>query len=408
MPIESPSLEIRNEEQLAAASIAFTSGGLTTDRVKAQIATREELLKLIEAGLDDPICPELTNANPSSPHTVLLEAFSWALSQQAHKFNQVPRQNLIAFANLFGIEPRAATAAETTLRFTVDPPPATDVTIPAGTEISTADDAYVFQTVNQLLIPYGDVTGDTKARRTLTGHMLLQPALLTKLIDPIAFVTAVTNPDAIDSGTEEESLESVLDRVRRYQKRGERIVSTKDLEEAIGEDAMNGNGVVRAFPFIKNGNFLTQTEPLVGHTTCVVMTRTGDTIDAIVKAKISALLDTAVGNQFIYIADAMFVNFNVDVDIKINTGSPQGTVLAAAEKNLRAFYAPSRAQFGRPILRSEIIAVIEGTEGVDRIVVPEIFGNSDDPRQILTEPVGDKKLKEYELPKLVDVTVNVV
>jgi phage-related baseplate assembly protein len=97
----------------------------------------------------------------------------------------------------------------------------------------------------------------------------------------------------------------------------------------------------------------------------------------------------------------------VDVDIRLNTGSPQGAVLAAVESNLRAFYAPSRAQFGRWIARSEIIAVIEGTEGVDRIVPFEV-SPANDVTRILREPLIDTKLREFELPKLVDVTVHVV
>ncbi len=407
--IEYPDLEIRNEDQLAAESISRVSGGLTLEIVNDQIRTRQELLKQIEAGLDAPICPELTNANPSAPHTVLLEAFGWLLAQQAYRFNRVPEQNFIAFANLFGIEPRAATAAETTLRFTVDPPEDTDVTIPIGTEVSDAAGVYVFETIEEITILYGAPSGDVLAQRTLSGQTLLAPDVLTELIDPIAFVDAVTNPDAIDSGSELESLESTLNRVKRYQRRGERIVSTKDLEEAILDEALSGNGVVRAFPFIVNGEFL-EHKPTVGHTTVIVMTKTGENIDTIAQTKIAALLASAVGNQFIYVVNPSFIEFDVSVKVRLNIGSPQGAVLAAIENNLRNFYAASREQFGRPILRSEIIAVIEGTNGVDRIEVVNPVNETeiDQNTPILASPLVDTKLREFELAKLVDVEINVV
>ena len=398
--IEYPNLEIRNEDRLVAESVARVSGGLTTPIVEAQIRERYELLKLITAGLGAPICPELTNANPSSPHTVLLEAFGWVLAQQAYRFNQVPKQNFIAFANLFGIEPRVATAATTLLTFTVAPPLNTAVTIPVGTEVASEDGKFVFQTTQALTIPYGTLTGSVLARRTVAGHTLLQPAVLTNMIDSVAFVTAVTNLSAVDSGTEIEPLESTLERVKRYHRRGERIVSTKDLEEAIGEEALEGNGVVRAFPFVRNGEF-TSGEKLVGYTTVIVMTKTGDNIDSTATKRIAALLDTTVGNQFIYIVDPAFVNFNVTADVLLSTGSPSDAVVALIERNLRNFYSASRENFGRPILRSEIIAVIEGTAGVDRIVVPESG-------VIIASPVVDTKLVEYQLPKLVNVTINVV
>ena len=397
--IEYPDLEIRNEDQLVAEAVAKTSGGLTVEIVESQIRERQEIIKLIDAGLDAPICHELTNANPSAPHTVLLEAMGWMLAQQAYRFNRVPEQNHIAFANLFGIEPRPAAQAETILTFTIDAPLNTDVTIPEGTQISDAEGRYVFETVEELTILYGEASGDILAKRTVTGHTLLAPDILTEMIDPVAFVDSVTNASGIDSGTELESLESTLDRVKRYQKRGERIVSTKDLEEAISDEALNGNGIVRVFPFIKNGDF--EARKLAGHTTIIVMTGDGDNIDTIAQTKIAALLEQAVGNQFIYVVNPVFVEFDISVKVKLNTGSPQGAVVAAIERNLRNFYAASREQFGRAIYRSEVIAVIEGTGGVDRI---EPQSSS----QILESPVTDLKLEEFKLAKLVGVTINVI
>lgn len=402
--IEYPDLEIRNEDRLVAEAISRVSGGLTETIVNGQIASRREILKLIEAGLDEPICPELTNANPSAPHTVLLEAMGWMLAQQAFRFNKIPQQNLIAFANLFEIEPQAATAAETVLRFSVSAPLNTAVTVPAGTEVSTEDGAYVFETTISLVIPYGTPNGSVTARRTVAGHTLLQPELLTNLIDNIAFVTAVTNLAAVDSGTGLESLESTLNRVRRYMRRGERIVSTKDLEEAIADEGLLGNGVVRVFPFVKNGEF--EGEQMVGHTTVIVMTKTGDSIDDIATARIGALLDTAVGNQFIYLRDPEFVEFDIEFNVRLNTGSPEGSVLTAIETNLRNFYAASREQFGRAIYRSEIIAVIEGTPGVDRIELPVQIDR--EYQRILIAPIADTYLAEYELPRLGDVVIHVV
>ena len=137
-----------------------------------------------------------------------------------------------------------------------------------------------------------------------------------------------------------------------------------------------------------------------GHTTVIVMTKNGETIDEIASAKIAALLEQAVGNQFIYVVNPLFVNFDIEVDVRLNTGSPSGAIVAAVERNLRNFYSPSREQFGRAIYRSENIAVIEGTNGVDRIEASS--------SQILISPLTDTKTREFELPRLVGVQINVV
>ena len=396
--IPPPDLTISDEEYLAAQAIAQTTGELSVEQIDKYLANFQELRKLVEAGGLSPICPELTNANPSASHTVILETQAWLLAQMAHRINQVPTQNFIEFARLFGIEIREATKAETILQFTTAQA-TEDVTVPAGTRVATKDGSVEFETTEDLTIVYPTTSGTVAAQNLLAGHTLLALETLTNILDNVAFIGAATNLNAVDSGTELESLSSTLDRVKRYQRRGERIVSTKDLEEAILEEALGNNGVVRAFPFVKNGEF--DQKPSVGHTTVIVMTIGGENIDSLMMAKIGALLDTAVGNQFIYIVNPQFVEFDVSVNVRLNTGSPQGAVLTAIENNLRNFYAPSRSQFGRAIYRSEIIAVIEGTSGVDRI---EAVSGS----QILLSPTSDTRLQEFQLPKLVEVTINVV
>src|SRR5882672_3695365 len=119
MAIPAPILDPRSEEQLAAQAIARVSGGWTTGLIDSRIKALQELRVLVAAGGLIPACPELTNANPSSPHTALLEAQGWVAGQQLYYFNQVPDLNRIEFARLFKIELKAATRATTILRFSV-------------------------------------------------------------------------------------------------------------------------------------------------------------------------------------------------------------------------------------------------------------------------------------------------
>lgn len=392
-------LTITNEEKIAAEAISRISGGLTRPIIEAQIEERRELLALIDAGLDAPICPELTNANPSAPHTVILEAMAWVTAQLAYRFNQIPIQNHIAFANLFGIEPRAATAATVTLRFTiVAPTGGTVVNIPAGTDVSTVDGAFVFSTIENASRT-GSGTLDVLARRTVSGRTLLAPNVLTKFIDLPSYATAVTNPAAVDSGTETESLTSTLERTTRFQRRGLRLVTAKDLEEAIYDEGLLGNGIVRVFPFIENGDYTGERK--AGYTTVVVMTRTGTVIDAATRSRLNILLDQVIGNEFVYLADPEFVDFDIAAKIRLSSGAIESTTIAAAEANLRNFYAASREQFGRGIYRSEIVGILEGTAGVERVVLQ-------DNGAFLEAPVNDTEIAAHELARIVDIDLTVV
>jgi uncharacterized phage protein gp47/JayE len=394
-----PDLDERNEELIAAEAIARVSGPLTAEAVGRWIETLRSLLPLVESGaLDAPLCPELTNANPSSSHTVLLEAQAWLVAILARKLNILPEKVAVEFARLFKTEQRDPTAATTTLRFTVAAPSGTHVVVAAGTEVSTADAAATFTTDEELEIVLPTTAGEVAATRSANGPTLLAPSTLTRLLDPVAFVTAVTNPFAVDSGSDTETLASALSRARSYQRRGERLVSARDIEDAVREDVLAGAGVVRAFPFIKDGDF---SELRPGHVTLLVMTKTASPVSEEVKARIQEMLGQAVGSQFIYLKDPEFEDFDVTADIRVLSTASQTATRAAVERNLLAFYSADESNLGRRITRSEIIAVIEGTPGVDRIV-PQEDG------EILASPVADLVVAPQVLPRLVTLSINPV
>jgi hypothetical protein len=277
------------------------------------------------------------------------------------------------------------------------------VTIPAGTEVSTADEQITFETDVDLVIPVGVFVGSVSATRTVTGTTTLAAGQLTTITDPVAWVAGVTNLEEVESGSEEETVASALERARSFQRRGERLVSENDFEEAIYYDVMGRNGIVKVFSQIKDGDWLNLDGTIkvqAGHTTVVVMTKTGGNVSDAIKQGINAQLSQAVGNQFIYVKDPEFVDFNVEATIRVAAFISQEGVRAEAERRLRAFYAPKVGNFGRKIVRSEIIAEIEGTNGVDRI---EAVG-----AEILADPAADIIIAPYELPRLVTVTLNVV
>ncbi|MDQ4119855.1 MAG: baseplate J/gp47 family protein [Acidobacteriota bacterium] len=402
MPIPRPDLEIRDEDRLAAEAIGKTSGGITVERLTSQIREREQLRALIQSGNFplSPTCPELTNANPSSPHVVFLEAMAWLLGQMAYRINQIPDQNTVAFHNLFGIELRPATRAETVLRFTWTG--VSGISIPAGTQVSDAAETIVFETI-------GDVEGviaaedngvgtiDVPARRTTGGHTLLAPNALATMIDQIAFVTSVTNPFAVDGGSSAETIDSGLERARQYQQRGERIVSDRDIENAITTEILSGAGIVRVFPFVKNGRF--NDEPMLGYSTVVLTTANGFPVDDATKKQIAKLFEQLQGNQYFAIADAEFVTFNVAASVVLQPDAAIPIVAKEIDHNLREFYSVRRANFGRPILRSEILTEIENTTGVNYV-------HPQSANQILIAPTIDSFIYPWQLPKVGVVTID--
>ncbi|HEY6329035.1 MAG TPA: baseplate J/gp47 family protein [Blastocatellia bacterium] len=402
--IPAPVLDSFSDPQRAADLIGRVTGPLSVTLLTYYIASLQALVPLVQAGqFSDPICPELTNANPSSSHTVVLEAMVWALQQQAFMLNQVPQQNQIAFANLFPTGIRGATPAVTTVTFIVAPPVDVNVDIPAGTQVETADGSIVFTTNADLSIPYasGPLTGSVAATCTTpaAGNVLLAPNTLTVMATPLAWVASVTNASAIDSGTNAETVQSALARATAFQQRAERLVSTNDIVDAVLNEVMGGSGIVACFPFVAAGNFSTGAP---GYSTVVVATAAGFALDATTLASINQLLLQLAGNQYVSVIGPIYVAFTVTATIALVSGANSQAVEAAIQANLAAFYAPSVGNFGQPILRAQIITIIEGTPGVARIVAqPEPSG------PILAAPLSDTLLSPWQLPQLGTVTITV-
>lgn len=399
--IEPPVLEIRDVEGLTALTLWRMVRPVDAALVRNHIGALQKLLDLVESAgpQTEPLCPELTNVDTSASHYTITETFCALLDLMAYRINLMPVRDQVEFANIFLGDVQEASSARAVLDFTTLGQ--FDTLVPAGTEVSTTDGAYVFTTDEDLTIPEGETTGSVAATRTLPGKTLLAPNTLTRLVDTPAFVAAVTNPGAVDSGAEAETADQSLERARNYQRRAERLVSDEDYEDAVFEEVLRRNGVVRMFPFVQAGNWAGGNVP--GYATMIVMTPTGLAVSDELQAEIRALFEEqGVGNQVISLSDPQYVDFSVEANVILSSFPSQQAVVAAVEANLRAFYAPRGGNFGRKIARGEIVAEIEKTEGVERVEPVNPAG------PILVTPVADTTLAPYQLPRLVNVTINVV
>ncbi|MFJ9615572.1 putative baseplate assembly protein [Streptomyces noursei] len=114
--------------------------------------------------------PEWTDHNVSDPGVTLIETFAYLVDQLLYRLNRVPDKNYTAFLDLLGIRlyPPAAAGAE--VDFWLSAPQQDTVTLPAGTEVTTADgeteEPVVFATTAELLIVPSELTRLVTAPRT--------------------------------------------------------------------------------------------------------------------------------------------------------------------------------------------------------------------------------------------------
>ncbi|MFD8980874.1 putative baseplate assembly protein [Streptomyces sp. NPDC059564] len=145
--------------------------------------------------------PEWTDHNVSDPGVTLIETFAYLVDQLLYRLNRVPDKNYLAFLDLLGIQLYPPSAAVADVDFWLSAPQPETVTLPAGTEVTTAAgeteevDAVVFATTDDLRIVPSELTRLVTAPRT--GEVTDRTAALAEGRDIPCFQAAPEPGDAL-------------------------------------------------------------------------------------------------------------------------------------------------------------------------------------------------------------------
>lgn len=159
----------------------------------------------------------------SSVHRMELYAAAAQIYQAMQYIDRQGKQSILKYSysdfldNLAifkGVTRNPATAATTTLRFTLSAERDTATGIPQGTRVSTAGSIY-FATDVYAEIPAGSTTVDVPATCTVAGTdgNGFAAGELATIVDPIPYVASVTNTTATEGGAEIESDDDLAERV---------------------------------------------------------------------------------------------------------------------------------------------------------------------------------------------------
>ncbi|MFI9250059.1 putative baseplate assembly protein [Streptomyces sp. NPDC053069] len=114
--------------------------------------------------------PEWTDHNVSDPGVTLIETFAYLVDQLLYRLNRVPDKNYTAFLDLLGIRLFPPSAATAEVDFWLSAPQPDTVTLPVGTEVTTADgeaeQPVVFATTDELRIVPSELMRLVTAPRT--------------------------------------------------------------------------------------------------------------------------------------------------------------------------------------------------------------------------------------------------
>lgn len=159
----------------------------------------------------------------SSPHRGVLYAAALQIYQALQYIDRAGKQSLLKYSYsdfldnlglLKGVTRSPATAAVTTLRFTVSAVRQVATAIPKGTRVSAGGSVY-FATDEYAEIPAGGSTVDVPATCTDAGTEGndLAAGDLTTMVDPLPYVASVTNTTATEGGADVESDDDLAERI---------------------------------------------------------------------------------------------------------------------------------------------------------------------------------------------------
>lgn len=309
--------------------------------------------------------------SPGDPERLFLEALALVIAQQNFKINWSAKQNLLAYASaeylealgaLVGVGRLAATAAQTTLEFTLSDTLAFAVTIPAGT-LSTPDNSIYFATDSDLIINAGETTGQVTATcetAGTAGNGFVAGQIAT-MADPIAYVQSVANTTTSLGGTATE----LDDRLRGRIQAAPETFAVAGPELAYVERAKSARSDIID---------VSAYSPTPGAVNVHPLMEGGELPDSTALADVGAELTAKKRRPLtdsVTVSAPSAVTYDIDLTYYVETDSAAlaASIQSAVESAVDDYVAWQSARIGRDIDPGYLIALVRSVAGVKRVAV---------------------------------------
>jgi hypothetical protein len=335
VPLESPNLDPRNEEQLVA---------LAVDRVYTASGNR------------------LNDISTSSPARALIEGQAFAGAELLYYVNQLPEAMAIEFLKIAGIYRRLGVSSVVQLTFTLTASLATNFTVPAGYVAKTSG-GLTFATDTSLIIPSGQVSGAVNATCTTAGLATNTGAFtINSLTQPLAFLQSVTNLTAATGGLDAETVADVKSRafasIRRrglvtaddYEQEAKSLLGSSSVAYCLGNlsaDKINYElGTVHLFCLNDDGSVL-------GSGQLISLQR--------------ALQKRSHVSAIVYVSNVDVVDVDVSVIASMQAGLSASDVSYDIFVTLGNYLKPGNLPLGKSIVLKELEHLARGVTGIQYI-----------------------------------------
>lgn len=307
---------------------------------------------------------------PGDPVRLFLEGLAYIIGQQRFVIDYAAKQNLLAYAQgeyldhlgvLTDTRRLPAQAAKTTMQFSISDALPSAVLIPAGTRVTPGDQLY-FATDEAVEIPAGEIAATVSAtcRESGAAGNGYLAGQIDKMVDPVEHVTGVANTTMTLGGTDEESDESLR----------QRIQLTPEKYSSAGPDLSYKYWALEASPDIVDVSVLS---PDPGEVTVYILMQDGnlpsqETLDA-VDAEVNSEKRRPLSDHVTVSAPAQ-VSYDLSITYYISTADSTlaGSIQEQVQKSVNEYAKWQRSAIGRDINPSELIRRIQQA-GAKRVEV---------------------------------------
>ena len=209
---------------------------------------------------------------PGDPVRLFLLTLVAIIAQQRAIIDFAGKQNLLAYAQgdyldhlgaLVGTCRIPPARARAVVRFSLSAAQPQPVSIPKGARVSAGETYFV--TVSQTVVLPGRMSADVLAECTIEGSAGngYLPGQISKMVDPISYISGVVNVSTSTGGAEEESDESFRDRIQQAPERfstagpvGAYKYWAKSALQDISDVSVGSPepGIVAIYPLMKGGD----------------------------------------------------------------------------------------------------------------------------------------------------------
>jgi phage-related baseplate assembly protein len=305
---------------------------------------------------------------PAQAESMIVRSFTEIQLRTHFQVQAACAQMLVAYATapaidelgkLVGVTRLSASGAVVTLTFSIVAGHG-GVVIPAGTRVGTTDGKVIFSVITNTSVAIGTTSKNVECIAQNIGLVGngYAAGTITQILDPLAFVTAVTNAATSSGGADTETDDELRDRIilapsqfsvagpRDAYKYFARTASSAIIDVAV---AQTTPGTVGVYPLVAGGTTPSEILALVDA--------------ALNDDSVRPLTDTVV------VAAPTVVNYNLNVNIVTYLNADVTLVGTQVRAALAEYAAAKATTMGQDIILSQIIAKAASVAGVYKITV---------------------------------------